>query len=139
MPLRENNVPDIEVKRFIRKVLGCSCPDEVFEHMEIRFAPEDAEEALFQIVAGNRLLVRAYRLVSAEAIGEALPRWRDTGMAARDARGLNRLRLVLVADSPADAERRARQAFDAGLPADAKAHLHVISPSALEGLFLVPC
>ena len=47
--------------------------------------------------------------------------------------------LVLVADRPEEAERRARPAFEEGLAAQEKAHLHVVAPAALEGLFAVPC
>ena len=130
---------DQEVKRFVREGLGCTCPDEVFAHLELRFAPEEAEEALFQIAVGDRLLVRAYRAASGDRAGEAVARWRDAGVAARDARGMNRFRLVLVADRPEEAERRARPAFDEGLAAQEKAHLHVVAPAALEGLFAVPC
>lgn len=126
------------IARFIRQVLGCNCPDEVFHQIEIDHTPgafPDVPDALlFRI--GGRLLV----LVMAVAEGAAMAgRLEDVflrGRALRDAEGYNRFRLVLVsARGGAGQAALVRDLQRQGI-LDDRLHLHVITPDQAPGYLM---
>jgi hypothetical protein len=45
-----------QLKKFIRSTLGCNCPDEVFDRIDI-----SSDESLTEIVVGGRLLIHLVR------------------------------------------------------------------------------
>lgn len=127
------------IRRFVREALGCVCPDAAFERAEVEFAPDGASEALFEIVVGDRLLVRAYRVTPGDGIPTGVVRWLESGRAERDARGLNRFRLVLAGEAPGTIEESAVPAFEQWRGADERIHLHVLRLGQLDALFALPC
>ena len=142
-PLR-HPVPVFESTRdrircFVRDTLGCACPDAVFERADIEIAPAGVAEALFEIVVGDRLLLRAYRVTTGAGITAMLKNWLDAGRRERDARGLNRFRLVLASESPRAVEQSVAPAFEQWRGADDRVHLHVLELAQLDGLFASPC
>ena len=129
MPRRE------AIERLVRQDLGCTCPAEVFDCIEEgQVALPGLTEPGRRIAIGGRLLVY---LIEAEEIGQALtllPLWLAAGRAERDAAGMNRLRLVVIADDPDPLTQALQASFDACPDRDARIHLHVLPRAAVAGL-----
>jgi hypothetical protein len=119
------------VRRLVRDTLGCDCPEEVFDDVQVAFPARLARQAVrgsVKIVVGGRLLVV---LVPADSLAEVE---RDAlsllarGRAARDACGLNRFRLVLVGTVPVKVLRRLRTE---ARRLDDRTHAHAIAAAQL--------
>ena len=116
------------IKRFAREMLGCDCPDEVFEHIE--YMPvttvHDFPGLFKRIVIGNRLLIFIWEPDDATDVEKQLPSLVNAGIKERDDRSLNRFRLVVGTENT----ERIRSVTDAWIRAssgrDPKTHLHVI-------------
>ncbi len=108
-----------QLKTFIRGTLGCSCPDPVFEHIDI-----NSEGSLTRIVVGGRLLIHLARPHPNALDERFMPDLVQRGKTERDAKSYNRFRLVLAA-SAGDAARRAL--FERARDGDDKLHLHIIA------------
>lgn len=127
--------PTLEVIRFIRHTLGCGCPPEVFARIDVHLQPAAfaglAVDASIDI--GGRLLV----LVAGAAAHSGTSRtWTDLvsrGREIRDARGFNRLRLVIAASGSAAADEELHTRFQELAGDDDRLHLHVLGPKE------VPC
>jgi hypothetical protein len=126
-------LPPERIKHFIQHTLGCSCPEEVFQSIDVRsnlrlssFITLDSA-----IIIGNRLLVYIAEAGSAGCIEEHLPVLVAAGKKERNEKGLNRFRLVLVADNPEEVRQIAVRQFEELRGNDEKVHLHVISRSAI--------
>ena len=132
-------LPDVFVRTmiarsFVREVLGCTCPDEVFDDVRIGlpvlFDTHDVEGGL-EILVGRRLLIAVVPLAGMnDAIGDAqaiLAR----GRAVRDDRGLSRYRLALVG-APDGSTLEILEALSTTL--DEKSHLHVVDADLLTKL-----
>jgi malonyl-CoA O-methyltransferase len=122
------------VRRLVRDVLGCGCPEEVFADVAVGLPSvfgEDADRLAVELVVGRRLLIR---LVATEGLVEDEPEARallTRGRAARDAHGLHRFRLVLV--GPVPAALLARLEADAAR-LDDRTHVHQLPAAAWERL-----
>ncbi len=123
------------IERLARQDLGCTCPAEVFEHIdEGQVALPGLAEPARRIAIGGRLLIYLLLVDGLSQARTGLPAWLAAGRAERDATGRNRLRLVLVADDP-EPLIQALPATFADLPEwDDRTHLHVLPRSALAGL-----
>jgi hypothetical protein len=118
------------VRHLVRDLLGCECPEEVFEDVLVAF-PAHLERPLpgsVKLVVGGRLvivLVPADTLVDLERDARVLL---ERGRAMRDQCGLNRFRLVLVGRVPASARVRLQRA---AARLDDRTHVHAIAPARL--------
>jgi hypothetical protein len=119
------------IKHFIQNTLGCACPEEVFRSIDVRrnvrlnsFIVLDSA-----LIIGNRLLVYLAEAGSAGCVEEHLPVLVAAGKKERDEKGLNRFRLVLVADDPEGLRKAAERQFEELRGGDEKVHLHVIRES----------
>ncbi len=110
-------------RRFVRDVLGCTCPDEVLERIEIDRRPGDPP--LTRIRVGGRLLIYLLAPPVPERAEGIVTRLLAEGLAERDAGGYNRFRLVLAAEAPAGLRAAAEAAFGSTRP-DERTHLHVV-------------
>ncbi|MGB0126229.1 MAG: hypothetical protein WBP72_01230 [Rhodocyclaceae bacterium] len=119
------------VKDFVRHTLGCACPDEVFERIEVRVP---AADCLGEIAIGGRLLVRCHSAESFEDLSVPLRQWLAAGIAARDPLGCHRLRLLLAARNPEETEQRALQIWESIERPDDRIHIHVLAPTEVETL-----
>jgi hypothetical protein len=118
---------DARVERFVRDVLGCTCPDEVFECVETsRQTILGSGAAITRTILGGRLLFYVWRIVNSPGWESELPRIVRAGVEERDSRGLNRFRLVVVADDVAPIMDRAEAVFRQVEGLDEKVHLHVV-------------
>jgi len=134
---REVQVTDREnIKRFVRQVLGCECPEEVFKHIESTssFPLDNGIILRSKLNIGNRLLIYIVIARSGAFVKEALPELVKTGMAERDGKVFNRFRLVLASDDRKGIEDIAERTFNSLLLRDEKVHLHVVEKNALSFL-----
>jgi hypothetical protein len=117
-----------DIGEFIRKTLGCTCPDEVFQHIECQTALsiEDNLVLDYEINVGNRLLIYATGITDTDSLGPMLSRLVRTGKHKRDKDGFNRLRLVLLTQKPTVVAKEASDIFQTLDTTDEKVHLHVI-------------
>lgn len=120
--LRKN---DIEL--FVRKTLGCTCPDEVFKHIDCRadFSLPGGITLDYRINIGDRLLIFVLDIDRFDSVAPVLPLLVSAGIEDRDNAGFNRFRLVLLAETP---DRLSDKAFDIfnSLSTDEKTHLHIV-------------
>ena len=126
------------LERFARETLGCQCAPEVFRHVEdspldLPGLPAPARRIAF----GGRLLVYLCPVsdatATAVAAGERIGDWVAAGLAERDRRGMNRLRLVLATEAWTPAAAQVIETAFARLPGlDDRVHLHLIPARALD-------
>lgn len=120
------------VRRFVRDILGCGCPEEVFDDLVL--AEEtiaDGSTATRTLLVGNRLLVVLLCCRDWDDLRGILPQLVGHYRQERDERGLNRVRLVVACDQPALLQPAASLCF-AGLPGvDERMHLHILAPADL--------
>jgi hypothetical protein len=118
-------------KHLVRDLLGCSCPDEVFADIDLRW--RGATRAL-DLRVGGRLLVHLRWPVDIPTAEIGLVSWLHEGRVTRDRDGLNRYRLVLALEPDTPSLVRLRQRFAQLRGDDERLHLHLLSPLALTGL-----
>ncbi len=130
--MNDTRVDNEPVRRFVRKSLGCGCPDEVFEHIRIRERSDlfSLRNTVFEI--GGRLFVVVIDAPEWRAVEPHLGGIVQTGRTYRDRHGYNRFRLV-IATEDAGAQRELGRLFEALPDIDDKTHLHVISPQQIPG------
>ena len=124
------NHPGIE--RFVRDILGCSCPDEVFRDIG-RAALTDAPWYL-QIRVGGRLLIYLADADRADSLPALVAAALHHGVAERDRDGFNRFRLVLCGAAPEGLRAVAEQAFADAPERDERTHLHLVEAACVAGL-----
>ena len=116
------------IMHFALDVLGCGCDHGVFNSIDVD------ENVMLQcgimlskkIVIGRRLLIYIAQADSC-APGDVGSVVAD-GLAERDGKGYNRLRLVIVAPMDAGLQKVYSDAFSEAAVKDEKCHIHVISP-----------
>ncbi len=119
------NVP--AVTRFVREVIGCNCPDEVFQRIEIRRGSEAVKScsADWELRIGGRLLI-VITSEPAEVLSGRLPAVISEGVRSRNDGKFNRFRLVVQSRTTAQDEERLSRSFEAIPAKDEKTHLHVV-------------
>ena len=120
-----------EIKRFVQEILGCSCPEEVFNKIDYQKASAGIIGS--KINVGGRLLVYILTADGQSSIQEVVDTALAQGVRERAKKGFNRFRLVLAASRPDDLRSLAEQAFNRSGYADDKTHLHVVSNSDVKG------
>jgi hypothetical protein len=127
------NVP--VVKRFVREVVGCTCPDEVFKRVEVQRGSSALRScaADYELRVGGRLLI----VESSEAsLSPArLERVMAEDRSARDAERFNRFRFIVQADSAAEIGKKLQGVFEGLAAKDEKTHLHVIGREDVPDFF----
>ena len=118
---------DDKIKRFVKKTLGCGCPEEVFQYIDCQYDLQVEDVPLkARINVGNRLLIYVAEVSNTETIAGLLARIIDTGKKERDQLGFNRFRLVLAAEKIDEIKPAAERLFN-DIENDDKVHLHIIS------------
>lgn len=117
-----------DIKIFVQNTLGCGCPEEVFRSIQCRWNVRLNSFIILnaRIVIGNRLLIYISEAESEGCIEEHLHVLMAMGRKERDEKGLNRFRLVIVADDPAEIQKVAGKMFEELRGTDEKIHLHVV-------------
>ena len=118
------------ITHFVRKHLGCTCPDEVFEQIEWRHQRLPASGVqLLSLAIGGRLLVEVVALTDLREIEREVEILLRRGQEQRDSEGFNRYRLVLLLESGATPPP---VALASELPE--RIHLHWLAKSAADAL-----
>ena len=123
------------VKHFIRDILGCACPDEVLNRIDIRRNVALGEVTLSRrIDVGHRLLVYLLECDDVDYLGTRLPEIIAHGRAERDREGFSRLRIVVAAGNGEPMAALATRVFDSAGGRDERVHLHLVDKAAVESL-----
>lgn len=123
------------IRQLVRETLGCTCPETVFEQVELAPLPWGGAEALAgtRIIVGGRLLI--YVCAQVDGLSPVrLAEFVARGRAERDARGLNRFRLVLPCRDAEATQRSLSPTFEAVPTRDDRVHLHCVSTDLLPSL-----
>lgn len=121
------------LRAFVREILGCTCPDAVFEVVErTEVAAPGSGVPYTRWLIGDRLLIYLVRPQSAPA--EIAGELAALGREDRDRRGLNRFRLVIASAACEGEAHAVARAFAAVAGQDPKAHLHCVAPERCAGL-----
>ncbi|THB76599.1 MAG: hypothetical protein D6B25_09300 [Desulfobulbaceae bacterium] len=115
------------IETFVRNTLGCTCPDEIFDRIDLQSSiPElSGDIRSLRLVLGNRLLVYLVAGLSNIVSSETLSPLVSCGVRDRDAHQLNRFRLVLLV--PEDFEPMGIQlSFQSMSMVDERVHLHFV-------------
>ncbi len=124
----------LRIKKFVQNVLGCTCPDKVFEQIEDRMVAPTSSPHTRSITIGGRLLIYVWEVDGLMDLQEGLLAMLETGKAERDARDLNRFRVVLASATPQTVELQAKLYFSQFEDRDERMHIHVVSESVLKNL-----
>jgi hypothetical protein len=124
----------MRIKAFIQDILGCTCPDNVFEQIEDSIAAPSSSPHTRTIIIGGRLLVYIWNVKGSEKLKENLFAMLETGKKERDERSLNRFRAVLATDTPLYVASRAQLYFSRYAGRDERIHLHVVSSDDLRNV-----
>ena len=130
-----NKVHDEEITTFVRNVLGCGCPNEVFnkiEVAEIDFGDEVSKAT--RIVIGDPLLIYILRDMPVETVADNISRLLTAGKHDRDSHSYNRFRLVLPETERKEQEESVVDLFTNLVAGDEKLHLHFVKISDLRWL-----
>jgi hypothetical protein len=116
----------VNIKIFVQQILGCGCPEEVFEHIDYKWNVKlDGIVLNARIKIGNRLLIYIAEMANPDSVKQNLAFLVSSGRKERDGIGFNRFRLVLTADDINEVQKAAEALF-AAINRDEKVHLHVI-------------
>jgi hypothetical protein len=115
--------PYPEVKTFVQRTLGCSCPEEVFDRIAV---DSGAGEVSHRIRIGGRLLVYILEASRASDISSAVAAALQEGVRERDRDHFNRLRARCRVAQPRANRRDRAAAFSSSPARDEKTHLHVL-------------
>lgn len=124
------------LKRLVRGELGCSCPERVFERVDVldprAFFAGLPGDCLLAI--GDRLLLLVIGSCAWPQVLQRLEPLLRYGRELRDVHGYNRFRLVVACERLADARSALLERWRTLPDKDDRVHLHVVSPAALVGL-----
>ena len=121
------------VQQFVQSTLGCRCEAAVFDNIEVsRSAPGQGEPRL-ELVIGQRLLVHLRAVEATDPLKTLLPAWIAQGVQRREARQLNRVRLVLCGQASGLQERVQALLDQLPLPNE-RVHVHVLPLAPLLAL-----
>jgi hypothetical protein len=123
------------IKSFVQEVLGCTCPDQVFEQIEDRQASSHTSPQTRSIAIGGKLLVYIWEVDDTSKLTENIYSLLESGRKERDQRGLNRFRLVLATEDTRTIKTRAELDFSRFKDLDENMHLHVIARQDLAGIY----
>ena len=116
-------------KRFVQNTLGCQCPAEVFDKIELKSPINENRTQFTRITVGERLLIYIWEpgVDDADFFRSKFLEMLAAGKNERDRRGLNRFRAVIAADNLKRAWGMAHEVFNDFAKSDEKLHFHVVS------------
>lgn len=127
MPYDPSQLIDLNAVRYLlRDILGCACPDDVFDHTVVGrpcIFPDTPSEVTVQALVGQRLLIDFIQYDSLKDNMTRIEQILMFGARQRDMHRLNRYRLVLFGPVDNDAFSLL-QNFTCSL--DDRVHIHAI-------------
>lgn len=133
----KESVPNAQaVTRFVREVIGCNCPDEVFRHIEVQRGSSGVKacSADCELRIGGRLLI----VVTSEPVATLslhLAKVIAEGKRARDDSKFNRFRLVVQSGKLGQESEQLLRAFESLSNKDERTHLHVLPQGEVPNFF----
>ena len=116
---------------FVKRTLGCNCPEEVFSNLNCQSdVPCNGIVLDLKINVGNRLLIYVVTVNDPDSLVRILPALVNAGKKERDGAGFNRFRLVLAADDISKIGKEAGKIFSS-LNKDEKVYLHTLSGKSI--------
>jgi hypothetical protein len=115
------------IKTFVQQTLGCTCPEEVFSHIECQsnIKLDDNIVLSSKINIGGRLLIYVIEVNKLDSIKYILPYLLSIGKEERDRLNFNRFRLVLAVDNLNYIKQVVDVIFKP-INKDERIHLHII-------------
>ena len=133
MAVQEAFVRMAAVRSFVREILGCTCPEDVFDDVRIGlpvlFDTHGVEGGL-EILVGRRLLIGVVPLAGIDNVEDDIQAILARGRSVRDAKGFSRYRLALVG-APDSATRERLEALSRMF--DERVHLHLVDDALFSG------
>jgi len=126
------NEQPASIKKFVRHVLGCTCPDRVFERIEDREVESTDSPHTRTITVGGRLLIYIWRVDASDDLKQGISSMLAAGKKERDARGLNRFRAVLAVENPQTIQLQVEFCFSQFKDSDDRMHIHIVSVDELK-------
>jgi hypothetical protein len=127
----DHNLRDEKITVFVRDVLGCGCPDEVFDKIEVSVVNLEPDIfAVTRIVVGDTLLIYLLPNIILRTISDNIGSLVVAGKHDRDNNNYNRFRLVVPSGIKA-MEGQINEAFIDAAKGDEKLHLHFVAADAL--------
>jgi len=128
----------VAVAQFVRNELGCQCPEEVFNTINVSENPEAFRglSSACLIGVGARLLLLLVNTNHWQSLAGQLDELFRRGRQLRDSGGFNRFRLVVATRDAATADASLTQGFTRLDNKDERLHLHVVSSDRLPDLGL---
>jgi hypothetical protein len=126
---------DQSITEFVRGVLGCGCPDEVFEKIEVhRDYKRGLSLGTTRINIGDTLLIYIVRPASSAELQEAINKIVLAGREDRNTHRFNRFRLVIAGDEKGLEADIATRKFADEIEEDEKMHIHFVKVEVVDGL-----
>ena len=125
------------ITKFVREVIGCDCPEEVFRHVQVRRGSTAVKSCTvdYELRVGGRLLI----IVTSESVdvlsGSRLEKVISEGREARDDGKFNRFRLEVQARNAAEDKDKLLRSFEAVSAKDEKTHVHVVGKSEVPDFY----
>lgn len=131
MRLEDSFLRRSAVLHLVRDLLGCACPAEVFDDVQVAFPARLDHRSLpgsVKLVVGGRLAVMLVPVDSLVDLEQDARVILERGRAMRDGCGLHRVRLVLVGAVPSAVRQRLERA---AARLDDRTHVHVLAAARL--------
>jgi len=125
----------LRIKSFVQSVLGCTCPDKVFEQIKEGRITLFPKLSVRSITIGEKLLIYIWQ-VGGDLEGEKKDLFTllRAGEKDREDCVLNRFRLVLASANPQTVGLQAKFYFSQFEARDERMHIHVVPESVIKDL-----
>lgn len=127
-----SNLVDVNyLNNFVRNILGCQCPEDVFNDIVIGIPTvyhNKTENIIFQAVIGEKLFFSIVSLDSTQKNESTVRKHLNEGKKLRDINSLNRFRLVLIGEYSKDVKATMIKLLD---DFDEKIHIHFVGEKEL--------
>ena len=130
----EKPFPDkAAIQQLVQDKLGCHCVAAVFDRIEVSRGTSGLAEPRLQLVIGQRLLVQLRAVEATDPLEALLPTWITQGVQRREAKHLNRVRLVLCGRA-SDLQERVQVLLERLQLPDERVHVHVLPLASMLAL-----
>lgn len=121
---------------FVRNTLGCGCPEEVFNNIEVSSKERiGTTTELIRVNIGNTLLIYIVREVLDDDYEKNIRQLLLAGKSDRDGNNFNRFRLVVAGGQAVDKTEKIKEVFSSIAGADEKLYLHFVETKSLKMAF----
>jgi len=124
-----------KLKVFVKNTLGCGCPEEVFEKIDVsELLTEEYDKEITRIVVGDTLLIYIIGSELSENYVGSVESIALAGKNDRDANNYNRFRLVVSGFEDEVQQEKLSDSFLKSFDVDEKMHIHFVKQELIEEL-----